>query len=275
MFFFGDVQSYFFPYHVLPVSLMERGELSLWNPYAFSGLPLLGDGQTALFYPPNWLYFVLPVEVALSYATVLQFSIAGTGMFLFLRMLGLPRLPAFVGGVYLGGALAAVQLAPWAELGALRPGAAGASFDMVFNTSMARSEWLLQLFPYAYGLLGPGVFGKQPTSPVLLARFIEHSAYVARPDHGSGSLRVPRLAVAESGRAAKPSGGLLGGVFRAPCGSRFAARSRMGHASRGGRLPDTDPRQVAGRGTRAGTRRFRRGRTRPCRSCLPWRALRC
>ncbi len=49
---------------------------------------------------------------------------------------------------------------------------------MVFNTSMARSEWLLQLFPYLYGSLRPGPFGEQPASPLLLVRFIEHSAYV-------------------------------------------------------------------------------------------------
>src|SRR5262245_30964962 len=54
VFYFHDVQYYFYPYHALPAVLAARGELPLWNPYAFSGMPLLGDGQTAMFYPPNW-----------------------------------------------------------------------------------------------------------------------------------------------------------------------------------------------------------------------------
>src|SRR5689334_9431942 len=94
-----DVQAYFFPYHVMPARMLAEGHLPLWNPYAFSGIPLLGDGQTAMLYPPNWLFFVLPGPIALNYAILLQFSIAGIGTYLFARTLGLWRLPAFVAGL--------------------------------------------------------------------------------------------------------------------------------------------------------------------------------
>jgi hypothetical protein len=70
VFYVHDVQHYFYPYHALPAALLARGELPLWNAYAFSGMPLLGDGQTALFYPPNWLFFVLPGAWALNYDIV-------------------------------------------------------------------------------------------------------------------------------------------------------------------------------------------------------------
>ena len=49
VFFRHDVQHYFYPYHLLPARLVAQGQLPFWNPYAFSGIPLLGDGQTALF----------------------------------------------------------------------------------------------------------------------------------------------------------------------------------------------------------------------------------
>jgi hypothetical protein len=94
-----DVQAYFFPYHVVPARLLRDGSLPLWNPYAFSGIPLLGDGQTAMFYPPNWLFLVLPGAFALNYAVLLQFSLAGVSTYLFARALGLWRLPAFVAGL--------------------------------------------------------------------------------------------------------------------------------------------------------------------------------
>jgi hypothetical protein len=99
VFFVHDVQYYFFPYHALPGALLARGALPLWNAYAFSGIPLIGDGQTALFYPPSWLFFLLPGGVALNYDVILQFSIAGATMYLFARALGLLRLPALIGAL--------------------------------------------------------------------------------------------------------------------------------------------------------------------------------
>jgi hypothetical protein len=97
--YLADVQHYFYPYHVLGARMVAQGELPLWNPYAFSGLPLLGDGQTGLLYPPNWLFLILPSVVALNYAVLLQFCIAGLGMYLLMRSLDLGRLPAFVAAV--------------------------------------------------------------------------------------------------------------------------------------------------------------------------------
>jgi hypothetical protein len=98
-FFIHDVQHYFYPYHALAAALVAQQHLPLWNAYAFSGIPLFGDGQTALLYPPNWLFFVLPGAAALNYAVLLQFCIAGLGMYLFMRGLDLWRLPALVAAV--------------------------------------------------------------------------------------------------------------------------------------------------------------------------------
>src|SRR5438309_11950713 len=55
-----DIRQYFFAYHAVTAQMVRSGILPLWNPYAFSGMPLLGDGQTAMFYPPNWLFFLMP-----------------------------------------------------------------------------------------------------------------------------------------------------------------------------------------------------------------------
>src|SRR5689334_3067752 len=42
-----DIQYYFYPYHDAAARMIADGHPPLWNPYAFSGFPLLGDGQTA------------------------------------------------------------------------------------------------------------------------------------------------------------------------------------------------------------------------------------
>ncbi|MEM8535422.1 MAG: hypothetical protein AAGF95_31600, partial [Chloroflexota bacterium] len=99
VFYILDVQYYFYPYHIMPANLIEQGHLPLWNPYTFSGIPLIGDGQTALFYPPNWLFFFLPGAVALNYVVLLQFAIAGIGTYLFARSLGLWQMAACVAAI--------------------------------------------------------------------------------------------------------------------------------------------------------------------------------
>ncbi len=87
VFYHHDIQYYFFPYHKLVVDTLAGGHLPLWNPYAFAGIPLVGDGQTAMFYPPNWLFLILPTIHALTLIILLHFSIAGVGMFLYIRSL--------------------------------------------------------------------------------------------------------------------------------------------------------------------------------------------
>lgn len=99
VFYFHDLQYYFFPYHKVVADITASGNLPLWNPYAFSGIPLLGDGQTAMLYPPNWLFWLLPTQYALTIVVLLQFSIAGVGAFLYARSLQLSRLAAFVGAL--------------------------------------------------------------------------------------------------------------------------------------------------------------------------------
>ena len=96
-----DIQYYFYPYHVAAAQIIADGHPPLWNPHAFSGLPLLGDGQTALLYPPNWLFLIpgLSPALALTWSILLQFSIAALGTYGFARTIGLDQVPAFVSAI--------------------------------------------------------------------------------------------------------------------------------------------------------------------------------
>ncbi len=96
VFYLHDVQYYFYPYHKLVVDTIRDGHLPLWNPHAFSGIPLLGDGQTAMFYPPNWIFFVLSPMHALAVVAIAQFSIAGVGMWAYARSLRVSHLAALL-----------------------------------------------------------------------------------------------------------------------------------------------------------------------------------
>ncbi|HWM84834.1 MAG TPA: YfhO family protein [Kofleriaceae bacterium] len=49
----------YWPDLVFQVRALGGGELPLWNPYSLGGYPALGDPQTGLFSPVNWLLWLL------------------------------------------------------------------------------------------------------------------------------------------------------------------------------------------------------------------------
>ena len=53
-----------------------------WNPYAFAGSPLAGNSQSALFYPLNWIHFILPTSSSYALLAILRTAIAATFMYL-------------------------------------------------------------------------------------------------------------------------------------------------------------------------------------------------
>src|SRR5690348_2886212 len=61
-----DIWSQFAAWREFGFGQLRRGNLCLWNPHLFSGTPYLGGFQSALLYPPNWIYLVLPLPRALN-----------------------------------------------------------------------------------------------------------------------------------------------------------------------------------------------------------------
>ncbi|MEZ4669027.1 MAG: oligosaccharide flippase family protein [Anaerolineae bacterium] len=77
---------------------IAKGEIPLWNPHQFSGIPFLAAGQQSTLYPFSILYYILPLPTAYGWFTVVQLWLAGTFMFLFLRGVGLRRFGALLAG---------------------------------------------------------------------------------------------------------------------------------------------------------------------------------
>jgi O-antigen/teichoic acid export membrane protein len=78
---------------------LTDGQLPLWNPHIFTGLPFLAAGQASTFYPLSLLFYVLPLEMAYGWFTALQIALAGMGMYAWARTLGLRPAAALGGGV--------------------------------------------------------------------------------------------------------------------------------------------------------------------------------
>ena len=78
---------------------ISEGEIPLWNPYQFSGIPFLAAGQQSTLYPFSLLYYILPIAASYGWFTVVQLWLAGAFMYFFLRGLGIGRFGGTVAGV--------------------------------------------------------------------------------------------------------------------------------------------------------------------------------
>jgi len=87
------VQQYF-PWRLFAVAGLKDGILPLWNPYAFAGTPFVANLQSAISYPPNLLFLVMPVALGFTYSAALHLAFAGCFMFFLLRVWGIGKWPA-------------------------------------------------------------------------------------------------------------------------------------------------------------------------------------
>ncbi|MEO1288704.1 MAG: oligosaccharide flippase family protein, partial [Chloroflexota bacterium] len=75
------------------------GEVPLWNPHQFAGIPFLAAGQASVLYPLSVIYYVMPLTVAYGWFTVINLWLAGVFMYAFGRGLGIGRAGAMLSGV--------------------------------------------------------------------------------------------------------------------------------------------------------------------------------
>jgi len=92
-----DLAAFFIPPRYLWVSLVKSFQVPLWNPFNYSGIPLLATLQPGVFYPPHLLYFLLPFNIAWNWIIILHFFLAAVTTYSLLR-----HLQASSGGAILG-----------------------------------------------------------------------------------------------------------------------------------------------------------------------------
>ncbi len=88
-----------FPMRVLVGHDLTHGVLPLWNPYLFSGTPLLGGFNAGAAYPLTWLTAVLPIFTAWTLTLALTYDVGLLGMYTFLRRQGIVPTAATFGAV--------------------------------------------------------------------------------------------------------------------------------------------------------------------------------
>ncbi len=104
----------FYPWRKFAADTLRSGYLPLWNPYQFCGTPFVANSQSAVFYPANLLFVLIPdAAYAFGWSAVLHLTLCGWFAYLLLRRLRCSEIASLVGGVVF--AFSAWQVA-WLQL---------------------------------------------------------------------------------------------------------------------------------------------------------------
>ena len=97
--FYRDLTNYFYPLRHSLLESFRIGDLGLWNRHLAQGFPNLASFQTGVFYPPHWLFLVLPFYDSIRTVFVFHFLVAGLGSYLLFRSWQYSRDLAVVGAL--------------------------------------------------------------------------------------------------------------------------------------------------------------------------------
>ena len=95
----GDGTDQNLPLRVLSGYDLSHGHLPLWNPYIWSGTPLLAGFNAGALYPGTMLFAFLPALMAWSLLCASVFIVAGLGVYWLLRSYGLRGISAMFGSI--------------------------------------------------------------------------------------------------------------------------------------------------------------------------------
>lgn len=94
-----DIYSLFMPFIKFGFGEIKKGNLPLWCPHIFSGMPFMGEFQSALLYPLNLLYLILPFPISINYTIALHVFLGGIFMYLWSRRRKLHLLASLLSSV--------------------------------------------------------------------------------------------------------------------------------------------------------------------------------
>lgn len=94
-----DVLRQLYPWRSFAFSSLFSGQIPLWNPYNFSGTPLLANFQSAVFYPFNIVFLFAPFVVGWSILVFLQSFLTGLFTYLYCRKINFSKLASVLSSV--------------------------------------------------------------------------------------------------------------------------------------------------------------------------------
>src|SRR5262245_64204248 len=95
----GDGWSQILGIRILIGEVIKNGQLPLWNPYIFCGMPLMAALQPGALYPTTWLFAIFSPKVAMNWMVITTYHVALIGAYLYARRIGCNRAGSMIAGV--------------------------------------------------------------------------------------------------------------------------------------------------------------------------------
>ncbi len=114
---YPDVIRQLYPWKTLSINQLKTKQLPLWNPYNFSGSPLLANFQSAPFYPPNVVFLLLPDTTAWTVLVFLQPMLAIWFTYLYARKIRIRPIASWFAAVSYGFSAAMTVIVEYNSIG--------------------------------------------------------------------------------------------------------------------------------------------------------------
>ena len=98
-FFYRDFGAFAYPLALYHREAFWHGEMPLWNPYNYCGVPFLAQWNTLTLYPLSLFYLIFPLSWSLGMFSLLHMFWAGLGMYFLAHRWTGNRLAASVAGL--------------------------------------------------------------------------------------------------------------------------------------------------------------------------------
>lgn len=97
----GDVSTLYYYWRSFGFESLRSGIIPLWNPDIFCGTPFAAYPESALFYPLNLIFLILPLPAALNGSFILHLFLLAIFQYYWLRFIGSSKWPALLGSLVL------------------------------------------------------------------------------------------------------------------------------------------------------------------------------
>lgn len=94
-----DLSFFFLPPRILWVDIIKAGQIPLWNPYYYCGLPLLAALQPGVLYPLNLLLILLPFDLGFNLIIIVHYFLAGIFTCFFIKTVNGTNTGALIGAI--------------------------------------------------------------------------------------------------------------------------------------------------------------------------------
>lgn len=97
-----DALGQYFPWRTFAARELQAGHIPLWNPHQFNGTPFIANGQSAVFYPLNVVFWILDPAYAFGVSAFLHTLLAAFGTYFLTQHWQMSRAASLLSAIAFG-----------------------------------------------------------------------------------------------------------------------------------------------------------------------------